>query len=203
VISSYGTFLKLLCRKIPFSTGFSLREAYLAIEKSLLPAWALRPIGVNDLAAAVAARDKDVLYSNYDRLHNPRQWAKSQGWPTGWLGRSYTEQDFAKTMLDRQDNYSLALAASGIELYVPVDRHAITQQELDEADASYESGNFRWLVDFLRTVRRAVELGVVVEVDDNQLDTFASFYTWAHGRYYALEDDTNTAWIGDDSKHPY
>jgi hypothetical protein len=52
-------------------------------------------------------------------------------------------------------------------------------------------------VESLREVRRAVEAGVVVHVDGKQLTSFDSFYSWAHGRYHALEDGYDS-WIGDD-----
>jgi hypothetical protein len=174
----------------------------MAIEKNLLPAWALRPAGPDDYAEAVAARDRDALYSNYGRLKNPRAWARAQGWPTGLLGWSYGEQNFINSLLESQAHYALALAKSGIELSIPAERYTIPQEELDKADKDYENGDFRWVVDYLREVRRAVEMGVVVAVDGRELTTFDTFYSWAHGRYYALEDDTHSAWIGDDSKHP-
>jgi hypothetical protein len=55
------------------------------------------------------------------------------------------------------------------------------------------------LVDKLRTIRSAVEAGVVVEVevDGVTLTNFAEFYAWAHGRYHMLEDGYDK-WIGDD-----
>lgn len=55
------------------------------------------------------------------------------------------------------------------------------------------------LVEELRDIRRAVEAGVVVEVENTKkLRSFNSFYTWAHGRYHALEDGYDS-WIGDDN----
>jgi hypothetical protein len=48
------------------------------------------------------------------------------------------------------------------------------------------------LVEELRVIRRAVEAGFVVE-----LRTWQGFYSWAHGRYHALEDGYDS-WIGSD-----
>ncbi len=67
-------------------------------------------------------------------------------------------------------------------------------------NAPYAERSFRWLVEDLREIRRAVEAGVVVQVEGATLTSFNSFYSWAHGRYHLLEDDTNTGWIGDDSQ---
>jgi len=53
------------------------------------------------------------------------------------------------------------------------------------------------LVEDLREIRRAVEIGVVVNVEDQQLTSFDSFYSWAHGRYHMLEDGADE-WIGMD-----
>lgn len=44
---------------------------------------------------------------------------------------------------------------------------------------------------------RVVEAGVVVEIDGTTLNSWGSFYTWAHGRYHMLEDGYDS-WIGDD-----
>lgn len=74
-------------------------------------------------------------------------------------------------------------------------------QELDwlYAQRSPSGRPTEWggLVDALREIRRAVEAGVVVEVDGRTLTSFATFYTWAHGRYHMLEDGYDR-WIGDD-----
>ena len=50
----------------------------------------------------------------------------------------------------------------------------------------------------MREIRRAVEAGVVVEIDGRKLKSWASFYDWAHGRYHMLEDGYDS-WIGDDN----
>jgi hypothetical protein len=56
------------------------------------------------------------------------------------------------------------------------------------------------LVEELRALRRAVEAGVVVQVEDGpRLQTWQGFYEWAHGRYHMLEDGYDR-WIGDDSE---
>ena len=62
---------------------------------------------------------------------------------------------------------------------------------------AYAERSWRWLVESLREIRRAVEADVVVEIDGQQLKSFGSFYTWAHGRYHVLEDGYDP-WIGDD-----
>lgn len=38
---------------------------------------------------------------------------------------------------------------------------------------------------------------MVVEVEDEKLHDFDTFYRWAHGRYHALEDGADE-WIGMD-----
>ena len=54
------------------------------------------------------------------------------------------------------------------------------------------------MVEALRAIRRAVEAGVVVQVEGAQeMRTWQGFYDWAHGRYHMLEDGYDR-WIGDD-----
>jgi len=89
--------------------------------------------------------------------------------------------------------------------------HTITQEKLEKLDFLYEDAeiitptmrNYRqWgsLVEELRAIRRMVEAGIIVKIEGTEttLTTWQEFYTWAHGRYYLLEDSF-TKWIGDDS----
>lgn len=81
----------------------------------------------------------------------------------------------------------------------------VTAEMLQELDELYEARGVHgrpshWgdLVAKLRSVRRIVEAGTVVQVEDGPtLRTWSDFYTWAHGRYHMLEDGYD-AWIGDD-----
>lgn len=89
--------------------------------------------------------------------------------------------------------------------------HLITLEMLKELDELYEAREDRgvlgrrpthWgtLVEELRQIRRRVESGVKVKIEGTPvvLDTWSSFYSWAHGRYHMLEDGYDK-WIGDDS----
>ncbi len=77
---------------------------------------------------------------------------------------------------------------------------------LSELDASYEEwsppgyhSGWSFLVEALREIRRAVEAGVAVTVEDSKpMKTWQDFYGWAHGRYHKLEDGYDH-WIGDDT----
>ncbi|MBX3278484.1 MAG: hypothetical protein KF868_10830 [Acidobacteria bacterium] len=88
--------------------------------------------------------------------------------------------------------------------------HTLTIEMLEELDALYEETEdmgvlgrrpARWgaLVEELRKIRRLVEAGVNVKIEGTQttLNTWQSFYDWAHGRYHALEDGYDS-WMGDD-----
>ena len=129
-----------------------------------------------------------------------RAWARQHGWPTPWFG---FEKAFVARMLTSQESFELALTMCGVEISIPKERHSIGTEELGMLDEAYRDHTWRWLVDALREIRRAVEAGVVVHVEGTTLTSFESFYNWAHGRYYALEDDVGTGWVGDDSPHPY
>jgi len=163
------------------------------------PDWALRKAGAGDRKAALAARETGVLQIAWGDQKALKQWAKQQGWPTSWWDFQGT---FLEVMLESDAHFALALSESGIALRVPKERHALTAKQFATMDEEYEGRQFRWLVEGLREIRRAVEVGVVIEVEDKELKSWNDWYTWAHGRYYLLEDDINTAWIGDDSRHP-
>ncbi len=88
--------------------------------------------------------------------------------------------------------------------------HTITVAMLKGLDALYEDHegitptwqrHRQWdvLVEELRQIRRMVEAGVKVTIEGTPtvLTTWQEFYTWAHGRYHALEDGADH-WIGDD-----
>lgn len=82
----------------------------------------------------------------------------------------------------------------------------ITAEQLDELDQLYEARSSSgrptdWgiLVNELRKIRRTVEAGVLVQVEDGKtLQSWQEFYAWAHGRYHMLEDGYDS-WIGDDN----
>ena len=132
----------------------------------------------------------------------PKDWAKAQGWPTPWF--SFRSAFLAK-MLESDENFDLAVTESGVKVYFPKEEHSLSENDLKEFDAMYEATDrggrrptrWRYLVEALREIRRAVEAGVVVRVEGKTLRDFDSFYTWAHGRYHALEDGCDS-WIGDD-----
>lgn len=140
-------------------------------------------------------------------LKELKGWAKSHDWPTPWLG-------FKKALLDKlfesNETYTLALNESGINIHIPITEHTLTIARLKELDALYEeredTGVFGsrptgWgsLVNELRKIRHLVEGGITVRVEETQtvLNTWESFYSWAHGRYHMLEDGYDS-WIGDD-----
>jgi hypothetical protein len=101
-------------------------------------------------------------------------------------------------MLANDENFGLAVGESGLEIRIPKEEHVISAAELAGFDAEYgDPQSWRWLVADLREVRRAIEAGVVVLVEDEKLNSFESFYSWAHGRYHALEDGADE-WIGMD-----
>lgn len=161
-----------------------------------LPAWALTEATPKDRLAAQRAHSQNTLTITWGDDKSTRGWAKSQGWPAP---RFNFEQAFIKKMFESDEAFELALSGSGIVVSIPQATYTLSEAELSSLDAQYAERSFRWLVEDLREIRRAVEAGVVVQVEGATLTSFDSFYSWAHGRYHLLEDDTNTGWIGDDS----
>lgn len=168
-----------------------------------IPAWAMRRAGAEDYGVVRASHGKGTLHITWPELKALRGWARHHAWPTPWVG---FKEAYVTRMLDDEVNFELAIDDSGIELHVPRQDYAISAERLRELDALYEqrspSGHpTGWgvLVEELRAVRRAVEAGVVVRVEEAQpLRTWQEFYDWAHGRYHMLEDGSDH-WIGDDN----
>lgn len=180
------------------------------------PQWAIRTAKPGDRGAAVRADQRGTLWTNWDpaplgyaggrRIHGPpRDWAKAHGWPTPWFA---FERAFLTKMLASDESFDLAVADSGVKLYLPKKQHNLSHADLERLDALYEESQemgalgrrpTRWgkLVEELREIRRAVEAGVEVTVGGQTLADWESFYSWAHGRYRALEDGYDS-WIGDD-----
>lgn len=81
----------------------------------------------------------------------------------------------------------------------------ISAQELAELDGLYgrrDAGGgapgWRFLVEELRKVRRAIEAGDVVHIaDGTKLESVLQFHEWAYRRYKLLEEGIDS-WIGDD-----
>lgn len=165
---------------------------------NVLPSWALVQAGAADRQRVLDAKRRQSITLKWKADQPSRRWAKQQGWPTPWFG--FPESFFAK-MLESDENFALGLR-DAVDVLIPKATHTISDDELRELDIAYGDHSWRWLVDALRAIRRAVEAGVVVYVENSKLTSFDTFYEWAHGRFHALEDDTNTAWVGDDSRHP-
>ena len=138
-------------------------------------------------------------------LKELKGWAKSHGWPTPWFD---FKKAFIAKLFESNETFTLALNESGINIHIPIKEHILTIERLKELDALYEEREdmggrrpTRWgtLVSELREIRRLVEAGVKVKVEGTQtvLNTWQSFYDWAHGRYHMLEDGYDS-WIGDD-----
>lgn len=167
-----------------------------------IPSWALRTLGPDDHVAFGESHRRGTLQIAWPDLKALRAWAKRQGWPTPWLG---FEKAFFARMLESEPGFMEALRTSGIKIQMPLETFTLSAEAVGKLDALYEKRSAegrpeRWatLVEELREIRRAVEAGVVVEVEGSgPLRTWQGFYSWAHGRYHMLEDGADK-WIGDD-----
>jgi hypothetical protein len=167
-----------------------------------IPAWAMRRAVAEDYGVVRDAHSRGALQIKWPDLKALRDWSKLQGWPTPWFG---FEAAFLARLLESRTNFVCALNESGIELHIPQQAYTLSLERLRGFDALYEerspSGRptgWRLLVENLREIRRAVEAGVVVQVEGGPgMETWQGFYAWAHGRYHMLEDGSDN-WIGDD-----
>ncbi len=168
-----------------------------------IPAWSMRPATAEDYGAVQDAHRAGTMQIKWPDRKALRQWTGQQAWPTPWFG---FETAFLAKMFESPANFTQAIAESGIEIQIPQREYILSgarQEELDSLYAERSPGGrpVRWetLVEELREIRRAVEAGVVVQVEDGpRLQTWQEFYEWAHGRYHMLEDGADR-WIGDDS----
>jgi hypothetical protein len=171
--------------------------------KSDIPAWAMTTAKAEDYGMVQDAHSRGTMQIKWPDRKVLRHWTKLQGWPTPWFDY---EKAFLGKMLESPMNFIQAINESGIEIQIPQEEYTLTAARLEELDALYAqrspSGRpERWgiLVEDLRELRRAVEAGVVVQVEDGpRMQTWQGFYAWAHGRYHMLEDGADR-WIGDDS----
>ena len=168
-----------------------------------IPSWALRTVTTEDQGLAKDAHQQGRLQIKWPNIKTLRSWAKQQGWSTPFFG---FEKAFISKMLETKENFELGIEKSGIEIQVPRQNYTISNERIRELDSLYEERSDtgrpnRWgiLVEELREIRRAVEAGVVVNVEgEKSIINWQNFYSWAHGRYHALEDGYDK-WIGDDA----
>lgn len=159
------------------------------------PAWAMRRATATDRVAVKNALAQNQMQTNWSSCDGLKSWAKKQGWRTPLFN---FESAFYQNMLENDANFALALAESGLEVTIPKAAYTVSDKKLGELDQEYADHKWGAVVEGLREIRRAVEAGVVVHVDGETLNSFGSFYTWANGRYHALEDGYDS-WIGDDA----
>jgi hypothetical protein len=164
-------------------------------EDRLLPSWALEELGPGDRRRADQARLDGQLRVDWESRRALRRWAKAHDWPAPLFG---LEAVLLDRFLAREEDFDTAAGSDEIRFRAPVLEHSVSSAELSGMDAEYvDSASWGSLVAGLRSIRRAVESGVVVDVEGRKLDSWNDFYTWAHERYRSLEDG-HDAWIGDD-----
>lgn len=166
-----------------------------------LPAWALESATAEDRERTSRARSQSNMQITWPDETVLRAWTRQHGWPTPLFS---FKGKFTETMLVSDDNFALAVQESGVEIRIPAQQIIIPDEKLREFDALYDERNkdgrpTGWgpLVEGLREIRRTLEAGVAVEIDGRKLNSWGSFYDWAHGRYHMLEDGYDS-WIGDD-----
>lgn len=163
--------------------------------KKDIPEWALTAATPQDRERAERAFRSGAMQIEWPNRKTIRAWARQQGWPTPGL---IVDGGFIKRMLESDGNFELALNESGIKVLIPLTQYTVSDEQLKELDALYtRPADWGALVAELRELRRAAEAGVVLEIDGRTIKGFGSFYTWAHGRYPALEDGSDK-WIGAD-----
>ena len=169
------------------------------------PGWAMETATPQDRQRAKDAYQNRTWQLTWPEEKSIRAWARQQGWPVPWF---IFDGRFIDTMLASDENFARALEESGLQVRIPREYYKLPDEDLKTMDTWYEeredSGALRsrpvgWgvLVESLREIRRAIEAGVVVEIEDKKIKRVGSFLTWAHERYHMLEDGYDS-WYGDD-----
>ena len=167
-----------------------------------IPDWAQRDVTSEDQGFAIKAHQQGRMQIKWPNIKTLRSWTKQQGWPTPFFG---FEEAFIAKILENKENFKLAIEKSGVEIQIPRQDYTFSAEKIGELDAMYEEradsgrpSSWGMLVEELREIRRAVEAGVVVNIQGEQpILSWQNFYCWAHGRYHMLEDGYDK-WIGDD-----
>jgi hypothetical protein len=170
--------------------------------KKAVAAWAMRRAAADDYSAARDAHNRGTLQTRWPNIDELRAWSKRRGWPTPWF--CFDSAVLAK-LFENPTNFACALEESGIEFDIPRQEYTLSLESLRELDELYEerspSGHPVWwrlLVEELREIRRAVEVGVVVQVEGGPvIRTPRRFLQWVDERYHMLEEGVD-AWVGDD-----
>jgi hypothetical protein len=162
----------------------------------------MRRAEAGDYDVARDTHRRGALQIQWPNRKSLRDWTRLQAWSMPWFG---FEEAFIAKLFESQLNFERAINESGIEIQIPQPAYTLPTERLRELDALYEARSpsgrpVSWglLVEELRAIRRTVEAGVVVQVEDGpRLRSWQGFYEWAHGRYHMLEDGSDS-WIGDD-----
>lgn len=171
--------------------------------KKAPPTWAMRLANPDDHEKVKEAQLRGRVQIQWPDHKTLRTWAKQHRWPNPWFG---FQDAFLNHMLANPENFALALKETSLSIQLPQTNVTLTPETLQELDDLYaersEDGRpTSWgiLVEELREIRRAVEIGVVVSIaGTKELRSWQGFYDWAHGRYHMLEDGYDS-WIGDDN----
>ncbi len=168
-----------------------------------LPAWALKIAEAEDYAALAPGRRPAPDMIRWPDLAKLKAWARQQRWPVPFFG---FKRAFVDRMMESEDSFRRAVRHSGIAWTIPKSAHQLTARELRDLDELYDEpdnirrvGSWNALVIGLREIRRAIEAGVAIAIEDGPtLRSWQAFYSWAHARYPGLEEGCDH-WIGDDA----
>ena len=105
-----------------------------------LPSCALRRATAADRLATKQAYEQAAMQTNWDTCDPLKTWAKEGGWPTLWLS---FQKAFCTELLENNENFSLAVSESGLQITILKQTYTILDDELHETDDEYE--NHQWV----------------------------------------------------------
>lgn len=159
----------------------------------LLPNWALEKAGPHDRVRAKEAYEKETGRFTVPNRVSLKDWMKAQGWKRSWIS---LEGSFYKQCFQDDSLFQLALKEEMVDIWIPKEVCQISVADLASMDKDYDAQDWSTAAAKLRDIRRAIDAGVIIEIDGQSFKSSGSFYTWTHQRYHALEEISNE-WMMD------
>ena len=170
-----------------------------------LPKWAIKKASREDYQLTLKAFNNGTGRIIWPIGNAIRVWAKEQGWSSSWI---FFKTRFQKKVFESEENFILAIQQCGLIIMIPLESYQYPESELKIMDKWYNNRkdmdelgmrpvDWGLLVESLREIRRATEVGVKIDIDSQTLASTSDFFTWANSRYPLLAEGYDS-WYGDD-----
>ena len=164
------------------------------MKSTILPSWALRSATTAEREKAADAYYRSKAKTVFRDRKKLRSWIEYHGWKTSWL---HLEDSFYKELFSNDEFFKEGLEDGVVEIFIPKESYTFSDEEFKNINDGYSAREFNWVVEYLREIRRAIEAGILVEIDGLQLKSEIAFYNWVDKQFHILEEVADK-WIGND-----